>query len=1274
MKRFLILAMTILVLAAICAPVMAATAYIAEVCQSDGTQNPLFTITTYATFSPKSSAAFLSGWSGVSLPSGNAITQLVGVNTCYQCVKAAGNHGDWSFTVPAGMSGYYKAYATWPNNNEWMSALATTYTVTNAGADVTTSIIQGTDNCNTWQLLNSAGDVQLNEGVTYTIRGTAPTVTEDDNNHRTYWDSVAWVYQGSNTPSAVTATAAGDGTAVNVSWTAPTPAPASYIIERKADGGDWTQIASGVTDLTYSDTTGICDTAYYYRVKAVDAGGIVSGPSAASLPVTKCVTAPAGKATGPNPADGATVVHTDQASISWTAGSGAVKHDVYFGTAASPSTKVSSAQSTTTWTIPANTLQPNTDYYWRIDELNGAGTVTTGDVWHFKTGVSIKVVPLRSANSGSINYYSPDAGTTQLTRNWNDVTWHAAGDSVYIGVAAKEDLGFSFDGWSLNADGTSPFSTDAQLVYTVPQASVVLYASFIGPRYTVTANADPTVGGTVTATDKTWPAATLTQVEAGETIHLVATPAAGYVFAGWESDKAGTFADPYASTTDYTMSPDNTVITGYFAHASTTIAATGTRVISSNTADGSGIVDWWTTTTNIGAQTTSNNQVWARDCVKYTDWAGISSIPAQSLRKGIGKLLAYHGNWSNYSSGMVINVSAYPITTPWVYSTNDVGCNWNTTDGTARWAAVGGDFDLTNQLGTAQPFSGNPTAAPVPKTYVLKSGVDYRALLPNGIEFISDKEGVISYRKGFGKNSSLTFFYDPPSGAENVIRSWAFLGGFVQGAEGDHQPRIDTDQVQGTYNGVPVDVTTLAPKTGCSYATPTYGTKAWAVGTSPTDNVDLMSANFLNNPGLNSATYCGVYVNNPGAAIYPAYIALGADDYCKVWQNGVNRGSKTEPASAALEQAMIGPFTLGAGWNRVIIKIENGLGLYGFIARLANADRTAITGLTFSTSDDVAPTIPTVTEAGGAVSDVAQSTVSAPVFTLAGVTDDKSGVRGVKVYFGTDPAGVPAAFQDTWTVSPGTLAYGTYYLRVSTVDYALNESAPTTVFTFKYGAAGPVDPPACTELTNIKDIWTLANDDATVYGFDSVDPRTNGKTVSAVWSDGFWIEETNRYAGIKVQYAPSVYTYFDDSAKTAVQAGDVVDIYGTLALTAGNDRVFKASYVRDRTIGAGTAIKPLGITGKFIVGTKAAGSVNTPGLPTGKGIYNAGLFVKISGAVLNPDTTAKTFFLDDKTYANGTGIKVFCGSLDVPASGNKMVTGVVGIVGNNPVIYATSIL
>ena len=100
---------------------------------------------------------------------------------------------------------------------------------------------------------------------------------------------------------------------------------------------------------------------------------------------------PPGKATSPSPSTSATGVDSST-DLSWTAGSGATSHDVYFGTSNPPSFVQNQAGTT----YDPGALNDDTTYYWRIDEVNSSGT-TTGDVWSFTTWP---------------NLYEPDAVST----------------------------------------------------------------------------------------------------------------------------------------------------------------------------------------------------------------------------------------------------------------------------------------------------------------------------------------------------------------------------------------------------------------------------------------------------------------------------------------------------------------------------------------------------------------------------------------------------------------------------------------------------------------------------------------------------------------------------------------------------------------------------------------------------------------------------------------------------------------------------------------------
>lgn len=67
--------------------------------------------------------------------------------------------------------------------------------------------------------------------------------------------------------------------------------------------------------------------------------------------------------------------------MTWVPGTSAISHHVYFGPT-SPGTLLTNQ---TLSKFSPGRLNPNTTYFWRVDEVKASGT-TTGDVWSFKTG------------------------------------------------------------------------------------------------------------------------------------------------------------------------------------------------------------------------------------------------------------------------------------------------------------------------------------------------------------------------------------------------------------------------------------------------------------------------------------------------------------------------------------------------------------------------------------------------------------------------------------------------------------------------------------------------------------------------------------------------------------------------------------------------------------------------------------------------------------------------------------------------------------------------
>ncbi|RPH38935.1 MAG: hypothetical protein EHM87_24905, partial [Burkholderiales bacterium] len=141
-------------------------------------------------------------------------------------------------------------------------------------------------------------------------------------------------------------------------------------------------VSSSYTDTTYDPGQLSNGTTYYWRIDENNARGTTTGTiwSFTTIPLP-------GQASLPNPADEANNFSVNGV-ISWTAGSNATLHIVYFGTE-SPGTLI--GEQFETIYDPPGALEAGVTYYWRIDEKNAGGT-TTGIVWSFTP--IVKIMPL----------------------------------------------------------------------------------------------------------------------------------------------------------------------------------------------------------------------------------------------------------------------------------------------------------------------------------------------------------------------------------------------------------------------------------------------------------------------------------------------------------------------------------------------------------------------------------------------------------------------------------------------------------------------------------------------------------------------------------------------------------------------------------------------------------------------------------------------------------------------------------------------------------------
>ncbi len=143
-----------------------------------------------------------------------------------------------------------------------------------------------------------------------------------------------------------------------------------------------------------------------------------------ALSVSEITRAMAGdplQAWSPTPANGSTPDAEHVPALSWSAGTGATQHDVYFGKDVNEVTQATAASTgvfrgtldSTTYSL-TDALDSGTTYYWRIDE-HGA-TVTKGKIWSFAVPSYLVIDDMESY--GAVD--KPGAAGSRIWYAWND--------------------------------------------------------------------------------------------------------------------------------------------------------------------------------------------------------------------------------------------------------------------------------------------------------------------------------------------------------------------------------------------------------------------------------------------------------------------------------------------------------------------------------------------------------------------------------------------------------------------------------------------------------------------------------------------------------------------------------------------------------------------------------------------------------------------------------------------------------------------------------------
>ncbi len=112
----------------------------------------------------------------------------------------------------------------------------------------------------------------------------------------------------------------------------------------------------------------------------------------------------------PSPANGEKYVDIN-ADLAWSPGFTAESHDVYFGT---DETALAFKGNQTETALEIDTLEYNTVYYWQVDEHNNDMTITSGELWSFRT---IPETPITDPNL--VGWWKLDDEEGKLALDWS---------------------------------------------------------------------------------------------------------------------------------------------------------------------------------------------------------------------------------------------------------------------------------------------------------------------------------------------------------------------------------------------------------------------------------------------------------------------------------------------------------------------------------------------------------------------------------------------------------------------------------------------------------------------------------------------------------------------------------------------------------------------------------------------------------------------------------------------------------------------------------------
>ena len=275
-------------------------------------------------------------------------------------------------------------------------------------------------------------------------------------------------------PTGATATSIYDNTNLSVHWTAASGATSYYVYRGTSSSGEnySTAVYSGA-GTSFTDTTTIGNTRYYYTVKAVNASGN-SGISAETSALT-WPAAPSNLTAADDTTNPATTI-----DLSWTASSGGatgtISYMIFRSTTSGSFNWPPLGGSTTNTYCSDATCSPGATYYYEVEAINqtpnysvgstsnqaGAVTAPTGLT---ATASACEITLNWTAASGPVTSYNLYRGTSSGGENYSTAIYSGTSTSFRdAGLTAGTTYYYTVK--LVNGSYTSSHSTEASATPT----------------------------------------------------------------------------------------------------------------------------------------------------------------------------------------------------------------------------------------------------------------------------------------------------------------------------------------------------------------------------------------------------------------------------------------------------------------------------------------------------------------------------------------------------------------------------------------------------------------------------------------------------------------------------------------------------------------------------------------------------------------------------------------------------------------------------------------